>query len=222
MESKAEFNLLKQTNTKGAFQFSAMMSAFWIFMIVITLMKADLTDPINRNGFIVLHIFIGLIVILPVIFGFLRKEITLIFKVDESNNSLIIESHWGNYLTFSKSYPLNELKGFEVHNVYANKKGSNYETTQNQLLALCFNSKRPKYLTNFLDNDNSTEFARNLNKYLADNTQIRIDSQSELATPYTPKSQKTLINIALAITFIVIIGAIVTVVVLIVSSKNLP
>ena len=222
MESKSEFNLLKQTNTKGAFQFSAMMGAFWIFMLVLTLIKADLTNPINRNGFIVLHIFIGLIVFLPVIFGFLRKEVTLIFKVDEQINSLIIESHWGNYLTFSKSYSLNEIKGFEVHNVIANKKGSRYQTTQNQLLALCFQSRRPKYLTNFLDNENSTEFAQKLNQFLADNTQIRIDPQSELATPYTPKSQKTLINNALAISFIVIVGAIVTVVVLIVSSNNLP
>ena len=126
MESKSEFNLMKQTNTKGAFQFSAIMTVVWIFMLVLTLTKADLNDPINRNGFIGLHIFIGLIVILPVIFGFLRKELTLIFKVDEQNRALILESHWGNYLTFSKSYPLNVIKGVEVHNVIANKKGSRY------------------------------------------------------------------------------------------------
>ncbi len=215
MESKPEFNLMKQTNTKGAFQFSALMSLFWILMIILSITNPD---PNETGGYIVLHIFIGLIVILPVIFGFLRKELTLIFKVGEPKGALILESHWGNYLTFSKSYPLNEIKGFEVHNVIANKKGSRYQTTQNQLLALCFQSKRPKYLTNFLDNENSTEFAQNLNKFLADNTQIRIDQQSELITPYTPKSQKIFLNIMLAFTFIVIVGAIVTVVVLIVLS----
>ena len=214
MENKPEFNLLKQTNTKGAFQFSALMSLFWIFMLVLTLIKADLTDPINRNGFIVLHIFIGLIVFLPIIFGFLRKEVTLIFKVDEQNRVLIIESHWGNYLTFSKSYQLNEIKGFEVHNVYANKKGSSHSVTQNQLLALCFQNRRPKYLTNFLDNENSTEFAQNLNKYLADNTQINIDFQALSTTPYTPQSQKTFMTIYLVITCIIVVVGIVAVVVI--------
>ncbi len=219
MESRPEFVLMKQTNTKGAFKFSALMTVAWIFMLVLTFMKADLNDPLNRNGFIGLHIIIGLIVIIPVIFGFLRKELTLIFKVDEPKGALILESHWGNYLTFSKYYPLKEIKGFEVHNVIANKKGTRYQTTQNQLLALCFQSNRPKYLTNFLDNENSTEFAQNLNKFLADNTQIRITSQSEHATPYTRKSQEKFLYIILAFTFIVIVGAIVTVIVLLVSIK---
>ncbi len=213
MESKSEFNLMKQTNTKGAFQFSALMTGIWIFMLVLTLTKADLNDPINRNGFIGLHIFIGLIVFLPVIFGFLRKEVTLIFKVDKQKSALIYESHWGNYLTFSKSYPLNEIKGFEVHNAYANKKGSRYQTTQNQLLALCFQNRRPKYLTNFLDNENSTEFAQNLNKFLADNTQINIDFPALSTTPYTPQIQKTFITIYLAITCIIVVVGIVAVVI---------
>ncbi len=214
MESKPEFNLMKQTNTKGAFQFSALMTVVWIFMLVLTLTKADLNDPLTRNGEIALHIFIGLIVILPVIFGFLRRELNLIFKLDEQKSALILESHWGNYLTFSKSYPLNEIKGFEVHNVYANKKGFRHQVTQNQLLALCFQNRRPKYLTNFLDNENSTEFAQNLNKFLADYTQINIDFRALSTTPYTPKSQKTFITIYIAITCIVLVIAIVVVVII--------
>jgi len=122
MESKPEFNLLKQTNTKGAYQFSALMSLVWVLMIVLTIVKGDFTDPVNTYGYIGLHVFIGLIVILPVIYGYLRREVTLIFKVDEQKNSLIIESHLGNNLTFSTSHQLNDIRGFEVHNVYANKK----------------------------------------------------------------------------------------------------
>ncbi len=213
MESKPEFNLLKQTNTKGAYQFSALMSLFWVFMIVLTIVKGDFTDPVNIYGNIGLHVFIGLIVILPVIFGFLRKEVTLIFKVDEQNRALIIESHWGNFLTFSKSYPLDEIEGFEVHNVFANKKGSRHAVTQNQLLALCFQDRRPKYLTNFLDNENSTEFAQNLNKYLADNTQIAIDFRALSTTPYTPQRQKTFITIYYSIACIAVIIGIVAIVI---------
>jgi len=216
MKPKPEFNLMKQTNTKSAYKFSAMMTGVWILMVVLTLIKADFDNPINKYGFIGLHIFIGLIVFLPVIFGFLRKDVTLIFKINEQRNLLIIESHWGNYLTLSKSYPFNEIKGFEVHNVYANKKGTRYHSTQNQLLALCFQSKRPKYLTNFLDNENSTEFAQNLNKFLADNTQININFQALSTTPYTPPSHKTFLYIILAFTFLVIFGAIGTVIVLLV------
>ena len=63
MEPKPEFNLMKQTNTKGAYKFSALMSLIWILMIVLFLIQADITDPINRNIFIVMHIFFGLIVI---------------------------------------------------------------------------------------------------------------------------------------------------------------
>ncbi|MHA1474042.1 MAG: hypothetical protein ACTSPA_13080 [Promethearchaeota archaeon] len=218
MESKPEFNLIKQTNTKGAYQFSALMTPFWILMIVLTFTSADLTNPANIYGYIGLHVFIGLIVILPVIFGFLRKDVTLIFKVDEQNRVLIIESHWGNFLTFSKSHPLNEIKGFEVHKVYANKKGSMHGVTQNQLLALCFQNRSPKYLTNFLDNENSTEFAQNLNKYLADNTQIAIDFQALSTTPYTPQSQKTFMTLYLAITCIIVVVAIVAVIII----MNLP
>ena len=214
MESKPEYNLLKQTNTKGAYQFSALMTPFWILMIVLTFTSADLTNPANIYGYIGLHVFIGLIVILPVIFGYLRKEVTLIFKVDEQKNSLIIESHWGNNITFSTSYPLNEIKGFEVHNVYANKKGSRYQVTQNQLLALCFQNRKPKYLTNFLDNENSTEFAQNLNKFLADNTQINIDFRAESTTPYTPQSQKNFITLYLAIFCIIVVVAIVAVIII--------
>ncbi len=213
MESKSEFNLQKQTNTKGAYLFSALMSPIWILMLVLTLTRADLNDPINRNGFIGLHIFFGLIVIPPVIFGYLRREVTLIFKIDEPNRLLIYESHWGNFLTFSRFYPLNEIKGFEVHNVYANKKRSMHGVTQNQLLALCFQSRRPKYLTNFLDNENSTEFAQKLNKFLADNTQINIDFPALSTTPYTPQIQKTFITIYLAITCIIVVIGIVTVVI---------
>jgi len=214
MESKPEFNLQKQTNSKGAYLFSALMSLIWVLMIVLTIMKADFSDPVNRYGYIALHVFCGLLVILPVVFGFLRRELSIIFKVNEQKNALILESHWGNYLTFSKSYPINEIKGFEVHNVFANKRGYGHQVTQNQLLALCFNNRRPKYLTNFLDNENSTEFAQNLNKFLADNKQIRIGFQAENVTPYTPKSQKTFITIYLAITCIIIVAAIVVVLII--------
>ena len=211
MESKPEFTLQKQTNTKGAYLFSALMTLIWILMIVLTFTNPD---PNNTGGEIVLHIFIGLIVILPVIFGFLRRELTLIFKIDEQKVTLILESHWGNYLTFSKSYPLNEIKGFEVHNVYANKKRTMHGVTQNQLLTLCFQSRRPKHLTNFLDNENSTEFAQNLNKFLADNTQVNIDFRALGTTPFTPKSQKTLITVLLVFTCVVPIIATVIVVII--------
>jgi len=214
MESKPEFTLHKQTNTKGSYQFSAAMSLVWIFMIVLNIVKADSSNPINVYGYIILHVFIGMIVILPVIFGFLRRELTLIFKIDEQNGLLILESHWGNYFTFTKSYPLNEIKGFEVHNVYANKKGWGHQITQNQLLALCFQNRRPKYLTNFLDNENSTEYAQNLNKFLADNSQINIDFRAESTTPYTPQSQKTFMTIYLAIACILVVVAIVVVVII--------
>ena len=215
MESKPAFNLQKQTNTKGAYLFSALMSPIWILMIVLTIREIDQIIPSDIWPSITLHVFIGLIVILPVRLGFLRKELTLIFKVDEQKSALILESHWGNYFTFSKSYPLNEIKGFEVHNVYANKKGSRHSVTQNQLLALCFQNRRSKYLTNFLDNENSTEFAQNLNRFLADNTQINIDFRALSTTPYTPQSQKTFITIYYAIACIaVIIGIVALVIVL--------
>ena len=71
MESKSEFNLMKQTNTKGAYQFSALMSLVWVLMIVLTFTSPDLSNPANKYGYIGLHVFLGLIVILPVIFGFL-------------------------------------------------------------------------------------------------------------------------------------------------------
>ncbi len=212
MESKTEFNLLKQTNTKGAYLFSALMSLFWILMIVLTIRDINQINSSNIWSAITIHIFIGLIVILPVIFGFLRKEVTLIFKVDERNNALIYKSHWGNYLTFTKSYLFNEIKGFEVHNVYANKKGSRHSVTQNQLLALCFQNRRPKYLTNFLDNENSTEFAQNLNKFLADNTQINIDFRALSTIPYTPQRQKTFIKVYYSIACITVIIGIVAII----------
>ncbi|QEE15892.1 hypothetical protein DSAG12_01719 [Promethearchaeum syntrophicum] len=214
MESKPEFILPKQTNTKGSYQFSAIMSLVWIMMIVLTILKGDFSDPVSINGYIVLHVFNGSIVILPVVFGFLRRDLALVFKVDEQNGALILESQWGNYFTFTKSYPLNDIKGFEVHNVYANKKGSMHGVTQNQLLSLCFQSRRPKHLTNFLDNENSTEFAQNLNKFLAENTQIPIGIQAESVTPYTPKSQQALITIYCVATCVVLVVAIVVAIII--------
>ena len=92
-----------------------------------------------------------------------------------------------------------------------------HSVTQNQLLALCFQNRRPKYLTNFLDNENSTEFAQNLNKFLADNTQIDIDFRSLSTVPYTPQSQKTFIKIYLAIACIVVVVAIVVTVIILAS-----
>ena len=199
MEPKPDFHLSKKTNSKMAYLFSAIMSIFLIFMITMTWERVIAPDSPDRIGFIGTYIFFSLVVILPIIFGFLRKEVTLIFKIDDHHSALIYESHWGNYLTFSKSYPFNEIKGFEVHNVYANKRGFTNQVTQNQLLALCFQNRRPKYLTNFQDNENSTDFARNLNKYLADHTQVNIDPTALNTTPYTPQRQKKYIKIYYAI-----------------------
>jgi len=212
MESKPEFNLKKKTNTKMAYLFSAIMSLFLIFMITMTWERVIDPNSPDRIGFIGTYIFFSLIVILPIIFGILRKEVTLIFKVNEQNNALIYESHWGNYLTFSKSYLFNEIKGFEVHNVYANKRGFTNQVTQNQLLALCFQNRRPKYFTNFQDNENSTDFARNLNKYLADHTQVNIDPTALNTTPYTPQRQKKNIKIYRAILGIMVVFTIVMII----------
>lgn len=99
----------------------------------------------------------------------------------------------------------NEIKGFEVHNVYANKKGIGHQVTQNQLLALCFQNRKPKYLTNFLDNENSTEFAQKLNKYLANHTQVNIDPTALNTTPYTPQRQKRFIKVYYALIGIMIV-----------------
>ena len=216
MDSTPEFILQKKTNTKRAFLFSALNSIFLIFMIVMTWARVIDPNSLERIGFIGVYIFFGLIVILPIIFGFLRKEVTLIFKVDEQNRALIYESHWGKYLTFSKSYPFNKIKGFEVHNVYGNKSDllNTNQLTQNQLLALCFHNRKPKYLTNFLDNESSTEFAQNLNKFLTDNSQINIDFQALSATPYTPQSQKNFIRIYMAFLCIMVVVAIVVVVII--------
>ena len=67
---------------------------------------------------------------------------------------------------------------------------------------------------NFLDNESSTEFAQNLNKFLADNTQIPIGIQAESVTPYTPKSQQTLITIYCLATCIVLVVAAVAVIII--------
>ncbi|MHA1718520.1 MAG: hypothetical protein ACTSWX_13120 [Promethearchaeota archaeon] len=139
MESQPKFTLFKRTNTRGAYLFSVLMTIFWIFMTVIIMLQAKkLSEPPNKSEFIGFHIFIGLIVILPIVFGFLRKKVILIFKIDHQKNMLVIESHWGNYCTFSKSYALNKIKGFEVHYVYGNKREVRNQITKNQLLALCF------------------------------------------------------------------------------------
>ncbi len=188
MESTPKYELPIKTATKKAMLISSIMSGFWILVIIYTIIVVDLTDPTNIVPTFVLNVFFGLTVLIPLSIGILRKEVTLIFKIDEPNRSLIYESHWGNYHIFSKSYPFIEIKHFEVHNIWANPRS---RVTQYQFLALCFQSRRPKYLTNYLDSENSTEFAQKLNKFLADNTQINIDSQALSTTPYTPKSQIT-------------------------------
>ncbi len=209
MESQTQYELPIQTNSKGAFFISAIMGGVWIMMIILTIRDIDQIISTDVWPAITLHVFSALTVFIPLSIGILRKEVTLIFKVDEQKNALIYKSHWGNYLTFSKSYPFSEIKGFEVHNVYGNKKGSRHGVTQNQLLALCFQNRRSKYLTNFLDNENSTEYARNLNKFLADNTQINIDFRALSTSPYTPQSQKTFIKIYYGIACIAVIIGIV-------------
>ena len=69
-----------------------------------------------------------------------------------------------------------------------------------------------------MDNENSTEFAQNLNKFVADNSQINIDFQALSTTPYTPKSQKTFMTLYLAIICIIIVVAIVVVVIILTMS----
>ncbi len=129
-------------------------------------------------------------IILPSTLGLIRRRVFRVFKIDDPNQTLIIEYYWTKLRVYRAVIPLNDIKRFEVilkmvHKAIRGSAIFNY-------LALAYKSGKNKTLSLARDKDFVIEYARKLNDFLGQNTTMDKNVLQEQLKPYISKEEQNL------------------------------
>ena len=158
------------------------LKTYWylILLLSLTLMIMWLLYTFFLRHEFWFDIFMGSLVTITFIIGLLRKNVELIFKIDNADNILIYERFWSKLRINRGSFKLQDIKRFNVftRNIPYTR-GINVIAGEYNFLTLEFISQKPKYLSYPRDSPFTVDYAQQLNKFLESFTSLnKIDLNS--------------------------------------------
>ncbi len=151
------------------------------------------------------------LIILPTIFGFMRKRVRRVFKIDAPHQILIIETYWHAVRVYKSVVPFQEIRKFGIKKQVGKKKG---RTTSIKYLALKYHSGKTKVLSLGADEDFVEDYALQLNNFLEQYTSLKPNAFIEV---YDVEKGKKILKRYLILFIILVVLFIATVVIGIIS-----
>jgi hypothetical protein len=191
---------------------SGVIAIFWILTILLweksrNYLGTELTDIILFWT----HIFLGTLVFITFITGWLQRRTLIVFKIDIQQKLLIYEKYWSYVRVKHKMIKLEDIDRFDVFKRFRFR--GRYISIKWECLGLNFRTGNPMYITDPQEDPNIIKYAKWLNDFLASNTNINIARLREDIMPKVSKRAKNFGNFGDLISFLAIIIAMIIVIV---------